>query len=95
MYWDKFDGAKNHERVLAIQAALILCGPLKSSGEGSEVVSDLLVTSPHVNQENIMATPKKETLGKKRSTSLEVPKTPKKKPRVVEVPRKRPKLADM
>ena len=95
VYWDKFDGAKNHERVLAIQAALILCGPLKSSGEGSEVVSDLLVTSPHLNQENInVATPRKETVGKKRILPLEVPKTPKKKPRVADVPKRRPKLAD-
>ena len=96
VYWDKFDGAKNHERVLSIQAALILCGLPGSSGEDAKKMTDLLVTSPHnQNQENVLATPKKEVLGKKRPSPLKVPKTPKKRPRIVEVPKKRPKLADL
>ena len=57
-------------------------------------MTDLLVTSPH-GQENLLATPKKETVWRKRPSPSKVPKTPKKKPRVVERPKKRPKLADL
>ena len=51
------------------------------------------MTSPVAahNQENVVATPKKEMSTKKRP----VPKTPKKRPRVIEIPKKRPKLADL
>ncbi|EDV26150.1 uncharacterized protein TRIADDRAFT_55969 [Trichoplax adhaerens] len=31
VYWDTFDGVKNHERVLSIQAAIILCQQVTNS----------------------------------------------------------------
>ena len=93
VYWDKFAGSKNHERVLSIQAALILCGLPSSSCGDTNKMTELLVTSPVAthNQENVVATPKKEMSTKKRP----VPKTPKKRQRVIEIPKKRPKLADL
>ncbi|KAK6165331.1 hypothetical protein SNE40_022278 [Patella caerulea] len=48
VYWDLFDGAKNHERVLSIQAALILysgCHALPISD--IDVLMNLLVTAPN------------------------------------------------
>ncbi|XP_006814984.1 uncharacterized protein LOC100366959 [Saccoglossus kowalevskii] len=46
VYWDLFDGAKNHDRVLSIQAALILYQNSFTDFEES-VLPVLLVTSPH------------------------------------------------
>ena len=42
VYWDMFSGEKNHDRVLSIQAALILSSLRDNSG-----LASLLVTSPH------------------------------------------------
>ncbi|XP_060575553.1 uncharacterized protein LOC132733008 [Ruditapes philippinarum] len=47
VYWDLFPGDKNHERVLAIQAALILYSRhLGVTQDDSDKLRDLLVTSP-------------------------------------------------
>lgn len=47
VYWDLFPGDKNHERVLAIQAALILYSRYEGvKQEDAERLRDLLVTSP-------------------------------------------------
>ena len=50
VYWDLFDGEKNHDRVLSIQAALILyhgqSQTTTTSSNGYNPLS-LLVTSPH------------------------------------------------
>ena len=48
IYWDLFDGDKNHLRVLSIQAALILYGTCQQPLHPVPVDS-LLVTSPHSN----------------------------------------------
>ncbi len=59
IYWDLFDGEKNHDRVLSIQAALILYSshqgttprdqgaapPLEPND--NDLLTSLLVTSPH------------------------------------------------
>ncbi|WAR11447.1 hypothetical protein MAR_025664 [Mya arenaria] len=51
VYWDLFPGDKNHERVLAIQAALILYSHyLGVSQEDAERLCDLLVTSPNSHE---------------------------------------------
>ncbi|XP_065195253.1 uncharacterized protein LOC135826574 [Sycon ciliatum] len=42
VYWDKFDGFKNHERVLSIQAAIILTH--------AQDLSFLLVTGPNIDK---------------------------------------------
>ena len=43
VYWDMFAGEKNHDRVLSIQAAIILC----SGRRDNHNMASLLVTSPH------------------------------------------------
>ncbi|XP_013421542.1 uncharacterized protein LOC106181637 isoform X2 [Lingula anatina] len=48
VYWDQFAGEKNHDRVLSIQAALILySGNHGYTEEDANMLSFLLVTSPH------------------------------------------------
>ncbi|ESO92003.1 hypothetical protein LOTGIDRAFT_163009 [Lottia gigantea] len=48
VYWDLFDGAKNHERVLSIQAALILySGNNDINLNGTDSLMNLLVTAPN------------------------------------------------
>ncbi|VDI78376.1 Hypothetical predicted protein [Mytilus galloprovincialis] len=71
VYWDEFDGAKNHERVLSIQAALILhTGFQELTLEESNQLENLLVTSPNEKKESEYGSPD----FKRR------PKTPKKSP---------------
>ncbi|XP_045178942.1 uncharacterized protein LOC123538712 [Mercenaria mercenaria] len=75
VYWDLFPGDKNHERVLAIQAALILYSRyLGVTQEDAERLRDLLVTSPSGHDASVtQTTPKK---GKPAHTSL-MPTSPK------------------
>jgi hypothetical protein len=50
VYWDQFDGEKNQDRVLSIQAALILYSGHKHDNtkltNNDDTISNLLVTSP-------------------------------------------------
>lgn len=48
VYWDLFDGERNQDRVLSIQAALILYSGYHGYAEcGDNSLSFLLVTAPH------------------------------------------------
>ncbi|KAI8521701.1 hypothetical protein Bbelb_014550 [Branchiostoma belcheri] len=47
VYWDLFDGEKNHDRVLSIQAALILYKNFQLADRDQNSLSFLLVTGPH------------------------------------------------
>ncbi|CAH1247037.1 FAM120B [Branchiostoma lanceolatum] len=47
VYWDLFDGEKNHDRVLSIQAALILYKNFQLAERDQNSLSFLLVTGPH------------------------------------------------
>lgn len=44
VYWDQFAGEKNHDRVLSIQAALIIYSGFHGN---PDLLTSLLVTSPH------------------------------------------------
>uniref|UniRef100_A0A0B6Z6V9 C2H2-type domain-containing protein n=1 Tax=Arion vulgaris TaxID=1028688 RepID=A0A0B6Z6V9_9EUPU len=52
LYWNIFEGSKNHERVLSIQAAIILyCGMNSQTSKiESTDLCNLLVTSPHPSE---------------------------------------------
>ena len=59
IYWDLFDGAKNHDRVLSIQAAVILYSGYQtqdnnnanSNNNEQSNLNFLLVTAPHAVHE--------------------------------------------
>ena len=71
MYWDQFEGVKNHERVLSIQAALILYTRFQVlTMEESNWLANLLVTSPNEKKDGDCSSP-----GHKKR-----PRTPKKSP---------------
>lgn len=54
VYWNMFDGEKNHDRVLSIQAALILySGNHGNITEDGETLTDLLVTAPNDKKEDL------------------------------------------
>ncbi|BFZ21730.1 hypothetical protein BsWGS_24769 [Bradybaena similaris] len=52
VYWNIFEGAKNHERVLSIQAAIIMYCGMTSHANGASIsdLCNLLVTSPHSSE---------------------------------------------
>ena len=47
VYWDLFDGDKNHDRVLSIQAALIIYHGFHGNANNKNPLASLLVTAPH------------------------------------------------
>ncbi|KAL4217024.1 hypothetical protein ACF0H5_023480 [Mactra antiquata] len=66
VYWELFPGDRNHERVLAIQAALILYSQyLGVSQEDAEKLKDLLVTSPRENDFTTSSTTASSSPGRK------------------------------
>ncbi|KAL3854372.1 hypothetical protein ACJMK2_013644 [Sinanodonta woodiana] len=85
VYWDLFEGAKNHDRVLSIQAALILYSGYQGCiSVDEDPLKNLLVTFPNVPGErkdcpgspdykirSTKTTPKKRTSPLKRKKSFE------------------------
>ena len=67
IYWETFDGVKNQERVLSIQAAIILSNPF---------LEFLLVTSPSSQDK------KKEDISKASQSSKQQSKKKRKRPYV-------------
>ncbi|KAK3082666.1 hypothetical protein FSP39_002083 [Pinctada imbricata] len=78
IYWDQFTGVKNHDRVLSIQAALILYTTVHRSCTSEEsIITELLVTAPNEKKEEITEnspcprTPRKQSSPLKRKRSSE------------------------
>lgn len=71
MYWDEFDGVKNHERVLSIQAALILySGYHGIAMDEDNVLTHLLVTAPnHGDKKDFIQEEVKESHGHQKKCS--------------------------
>ncbi|XP_036361257.1 uncharacterized protein LOC118764541 [Octopus sinensis] len=50
IYWDLFEGEKNHDRVLSIQAAIILYSKYQGEPTADGLLSHLLVTAPNSHE---------------------------------------------
>ncbi|XP_041374997.1 uncharacterized protein LOC121387837 [Gigantopelta aegis] len=60
VYWDLFDGSKNQDRVLSIQAALILhSGHVGVAIGNNKTLSNLLVTTPASPEKKILSPERK------------------------------------
>ncbi|KAL5005926.1 hypothetical protein ScPMuIL_017084 [Solemya velum] len=71
VYWDQFDGVKNHERVLSIQAALILySGYHGIAMDEDNVLTHLLVTAPnHGDKKDLIQSEIKQSHGQQKKCS--------------------------
>ncbi|OWF45496.1 uncharacterized protein LOC110456978 [Mizuhopecten yessoensis] len=89
IYWDQFPGDKNQDRVLSIQAALILFLTLHGDAvQGGSILTHLLVTAPNEKRPDDAPTSPTPSPEKRR------PRTPKKNPSSIS-PLKRKKSFDL